>query len=61
MTLFVRVEADADERTMLDLAEHTDRVAGISNLLRLGTSVRVADARVIASGGRADPIRIGFP
>jgi uncharacterized OsmC-like protein len=52
MTLVVRVESDADERTLMDLAEHTDRVAGIPNLLRLGTSVRVADARVIASGGQ---------
>ena len=51
MTLFVRAEADADERDVMDLAEHTDRVAGIPNLLRLGTSVRVAGARVVASGG----------
>ena len=36
----------------MDLAEHTDRVTGIPNLLRLGTSVRVAGARVIVSAER---------
>ena len=51
VTLVVRVEANADERTLMDLAEHTDRVTLIPNLLRLGTSVRVTDARVIASNG----------
>ena len=53
MTLCARVESDADERTLMDLAEHTDRVTGIPNLLRLGTSVRVADASVIARGGHS--------
>ena len=44
----MRVEADADEETIAELVEHADRVAKIPNLLRLGTSVRLTDAHVIA-------------
>jgi uncharacterized OsmC-like protein len=48
LTASMRVEADADEETIAELVEHADRVAKIPNLLRLGTSVRLTDAHVIA-------------
>ena len=48
MTASLRLEADADEATISELVEHADRVAMVPNLLRLGTSVRLTDAHVIA-------------
>jgi organic hydroperoxide reductase OsmC/OhrA len=44
VTLSVRVEADADEPTLMELAEHADRASEVANALRLGVAVRVADA-----------------
>jgi uncharacterized OsmC-like protein len=48
LTASMRIEADADEETIAELVEHADRVAKIPNLLRLGTSVRLTDAHVVA-------------
>jgi organic hydroperoxide reductase OsmC/OhrA len=45
----VVVEADAAEDDILDLIQHTDRVAEIPNSLRLGTEVRLATVKAIAS------------
>jgi uncharacterized OsmC-like protein len=47
MALSVRVEASADEPTVMELIEHTDRTSNVLKLLRLGTSVRVADAELL--------------
>ena len=48
VTASLRLEADADADTISELVEHADRVAMVPNLLRLGTSVRLTDAQVIA-------------
>jgi uncharacterized OsmC-like protein len=55
VTLSLRVESDAGEAVLMDLAEHTDRIAGIPNVLRLGTSVRVTSIRVVAGAPSNDP------
>jgi len=47
VTFSVSVEADAAEDQILDLVHHTDRVAEIPNSLRLGTDVRLEQARAI--------------
>ena len=44
VTLRVRVEADADEPTLMELVERADRASEVANALRLGVAVRVADA-----------------
>jgi putative redox protein len=44
----VIVEADASEATILDLIRHTDEVAEIPNSLRLGTEVRLTDAKAVS-------------
>jgi uncharacterized OsmC-like protein len=49
VTFSVRVHADAAEQEILDLIQHTDRVAKIPNSLRLGTDVKLAEARATAS------------
>jgi putative redox protein len=46
----VVVEGDASEPQIRDLIQHTDRVAEIPNSLRLGTEVKLAGIKVIASG-----------
>ena len=38
VTVSVRVEADADEPAILDLVEHTDRIADVANSLRLSNT-----------------------
>ncbi len=43
VTFSARVEADADEAEIMDLIEHTDRVAEVHNSLRLGTPVRLVN------------------
>jgi len=43
----VMVEADATEKEILELIQHTDRVAEIPNSLRLGTEVRLAEAKAV--------------
>jgi putative redox protein len=43
------VEAEATEEEILDLIRHTDSVAEIPNSLRLGTEVKLAGMRAIAS------------
>ncbi len=48
VTVSVRVEADADEPAILDLVEHTDRIADVANSLRLSTPVRITDLYVMA-------------
>jgi uncharacterized OsmC-like protein len=52
LTVSMRVEADAREASVADLIEHTDKVASIPNLLRLGTSVRLTDAHVVVRSER---------
>lgn len=44
VTLRVRLEADADEPTLMELVERADRASEVANALRLGVAVRVADA-----------------
>jgi putative redox protein len=43
----VTVEADAPETEIMELIQHTDGVAEIPNSLRLGTEVRLAEAKAI--------------
>ena len=45
----VTVEGHATEQEILDLIRHTDRVAEIPNSLRLGTEVKIAEAKAIVS------------
>lgn len=49
VTFAVEVEADATEAEISDLIRHTDRVAEIPNSLRLGTDVKLASFKAIAS------------
>ncbi|HKU24033.1 MAG TPA: OsmC family protein, partial [Candidatus Sulfotelmatobacter sp.] len=49
VTFAVEVEADATEAEISDLIRHTDRVAEIPNSLRLGTAVKLASFKAIAS------------
>jgi len=42
-----KVEADADEKEIMELIQHTDRVAEIHNSLRLGTKVSLTDAKAL--------------
>jgi putative redox protein len=44
----VVVEADAGEQEILDLIQHTDRVAEIPNSLRLGTDVKLAGVKAVS-------------
>jgi organic hydroperoxide reductase OsmC/OhrA len=46
VTLSVRVDADAEEPTIMELAEYADRANEVANSLRLGLPVRVANASV---------------
>ncbi|MGE3704049.1 MAG: OsmC family protein [Vicinamibacterales bacterium] len=48
VTVHVRVEADASEPSVMELVEHADRVSRVSNAIRLGVPVRVADLHVTA-------------
>jgi uncharacterized OsmC-like protein len=41
------VEAEATEQEILELVQHTDRVAEIHNSLRFGTPIRLAGAKAI--------------
>ena len=45
----VSVEADAPEKEILALIQHTDRVAEIPNSLRLGTEVKLGSVQAIPS------------
>lgn len=45
----VVVEADASEQEIIELIQHTDRVAEIPNSLRLGTEVRLAEFKAVVS------------
>jgi uncharacterized OsmC-like protein len=45
----VEVEADSTEAEISELIRHTDRVAEIPNSLRLGTGVKLASFKAIAS------------
>jgi len=47
LAISVRVETNADEHVIMDLIEHTDRVSEVLKSLRLGTSVRLADAELV--------------
>jgi putative redox protein len=47
VSLSVKVEADAEEARILDLIQHTDRVAEIPNSLRMGTEVKLASAQAV--------------
>ena len=47
VTFSVRVEAKASQREILDLIQHTDRVAEIHNSLRMGTKVSLAKAEAV--------------
>lgn len=42
------VEAEASEQAILDLMQHTDRVAEIQNTLRRGTTVTLAETKAIS-------------
>ena len=44
----VKVEANANENDILELIEHTDKVAEIHNSLRIGTQVSLAKAEAVA-------------
>ena len=48
----VVVEADAGEQEILDLIQHTDRVAEIPNSLRLGTDVKLDGMKAISGRPR---------
>lgn len=48
VALRVRVEADADEPTIMELVEYADRASEVANSLRVGVAVRVADAMCTA-------------
>jgi len=43
----VSVEADASEAEILELIQHTDRVAEIPNSLRFGTEVKLGEIKAI--------------
>jgi putative redox protein len=45
----VHVEGDAPEGEILELIRDTDRVAEIPNSLRLGTEVKLTEARAVSS------------
>ena len=47
VTFSVRVEAKARRREILDLIQHTDRVAEIHNSLRMRTTVSLAKAEAV--------------
>jgi hypothetical protein len=47
LSVSIGIETDADENAVMDLVEHADRNAPVSNLLRLGAPVRLAGAHVI--------------
>ena len=49
LSFSVEVEADATEAEISQLIRHTDSVAEIPNPLRLGTEVRLASFKAIAS------------
>lgn len=49
LSFSVEVEADATEAEISQLIRHTDSVAEIPNSLRLGTEVRLASFKAIAS------------
>jgi organic hydroperoxide reductase OsmC/OhrA len=55
VTLSVRVEADADEPTLMELVERADRASEVANALRLGVAVRVTDA--VCTARRLDRTR----
>jgi len=42
-----KIEADADEKEIMELILDTDRVAEIHNSLRMGTQVTLADAKAL--------------
>jgi organic hydroperoxide reductase OsmC/OhrA len=44
LTLTVRVEAEANEDSIMELAEHADRTGRVASALRFGVAVRVAHA-----------------
>ena len=44
------VEADAPEGEILDLIQHTDRVAEIPNSLRSGTEVKLTGSKAVSHG-----------
>jgi hypothetical protein len=48
IAIAVRAEAAADEPTIMDLVEHTDRVCDVLTVLRVGTPVRLADVELLA-------------
>ena len=50
VTYSAEVEADAREREIMELIQHTDGVAEIHNSLRMGTQVTVADAKALRVG-----------
>ncbi len=43
----VRVEAKGSQQEILDLINHTDRVAEIHNSLRLGTEITLANTEIV--------------
>ncbi len=48
VTFSVRVEANASERQILDLIQHTDKVAEVHHSLRMGTEVSLAPAEAVS-------------
>jgi putative redox protein len=52
VTFSVAVEGGASEKDILDLISHTDRVAEIPNSLRMGTEVKLQDAKAISHNQR---------
>ena len=48
VTYSVKVEANAGEKEILNLIEHTDRIAEIHNSLRMGTKVSLARAEAVS-------------
>lgn len=48
VTYSTKVEAEASETEILDLIEHTNRIAEIPNSLRLGASVTLAEAEAVS-------------
>ncbi len=47
VTFSVRVDVEASEKEILDLIEHTDRVAEIHNSLRMGTKVNLSKKEAV--------------
>ena len=45
VTFSTNVEAEAEEKEIMELIQHTDRVAEIHNSLRMGTQVTLTDAK----------------